>query len=187
MTEQVEGLAAEPDPVARFMRVVAGIFGTVLLVAGLIWLGQEIRFGWAAQSASGTIVEARARESAEGLEFYPVVEFAAHDGRVIRFDGLSTSPPPVAGTPVKVLYDPAQPNNARINSLVQRWLLGAVFASMGGIFLAAASVRRSQSTGSVTTACCPVSQREDPGLAGMSPELRMRRSQLPVDPSAVDN
>jgi hypothetical protein len=70
-----------------------------------------------------------------------VVEFAATDGRIIRFEGVSTSPPPVAGTPVKVLYDPAQPTDARIHSIVQRWLLGAVFASMGVVFLAAVSAR----------------------------------------------
>jgi hypothetical protein len=153
MTEQAEGLAAQPDLVARFLRVVARIFGIVFLVAGLAWLGREIRFGWAAQSASGTIVEVRARQSAEGPEFYPVVEFEAPDGRVIRFEGLSTSPPPVAGTPVKVLCDPAQPGNARINSFVQRWLLGAVFASMGVVFLASVSARRTQSTRKNTTAC----------------------------------
>jgi hypothetical protein len=163
MADQTEGLAAQPDPVARLMHVVARIFGIVFLVAGLAWLGQEIRFGWAAQSASGTIVEVRARESAEGPEFYPVVEFAAPDGRVIRFEGVSTSPPPVAGTPVNVLYDPAQPKNARINSFVQRWLLGAVFALIGAVFLAALSVKRSQSTESTTTACRLVSQREVKG------------------------
>lgn len=134
------------------MRVVARVFGLVFLVAGLAWLGHEIWFGWAAQSASGTIVEVRTRESAEGPEFYPVVEFATPDGRVIRFDGVSTSPPPIEGSPVKVLYDPSRPNKARINSFVQRWLLGAVLAAMGILLLVAVSVRRSQSTESATSA-----------------------------------
>lgn len=86
-----------------------------------------------------------------------MVEFAAPDGSVIRFDGVSTSPPPVAGTPVKVLYNPAQPNRARIDSFVQRWLLGAVFASIGIVFLAAGSLRRSHSARQNATASHPVS------------------------------
>jgi hypothetical protein len=166
MPEQAEGLAAQRDPVARFMRVVGRLFGMVFLVAGLAWLGEEIRFGWAAQSASGTIVEVRARESAEGLEFYPVVEFAAPDGRVIRFEGVSTSPPPVAGTPVKMLYDPAQPNRARINSVVQRWVLGPVFASIGVAFLAAVSAGRAKRTRNLPTSCGLGPQREDYGPVG---------------------
>lgn len=40
-----------------------------------MWLGHEIRFGRAAQPASGTIVEVPSRDSAEGREFYPMVGF----------------------------------------------------------------------------------------------------------------
>jgi hypothetical protein len=187
MTEQTEGLGGQLDPVAPFYRVAARIFGIMFLVAGLVWLGRELRFGWIAQSASGMIVEVRARESAEGPEFYPVVEFAANGGRIIRFDRVSTSPPPVAGTPVKVLYDPARPSNARIDSFVQRWLFGVMFASMGIVFLAAVSVKRSQRTGSATTGPWLASPGEDPGSGDRSPDLGRRGPQLPVHSSAVDH
>jgi hypothetical protein len=152
MIEQAQRLAVQPDPVARFMRLAGRTFGIMFLVAGFAWLGEEIRFGWGAQSSSGTIVEVRSRQSAEGPEFYPVVEFEAPGGHIIGFEGVPTSPAPVAGTPVDVLYDPAQPRNARINSFVQRWLLGAMFASIGVAIWVAVSAPRNQRTRRSTTA-----------------------------------
>lgn len=119
----------------RLTRLMVQFGGALFLVVGLAWFGREIRFGWNAQSASGTIVEVRSKLSTDGLEFYPVVEFATSDERVVQFEGLAVSPPPVVGTPVEVLYPPPHPEGARINSFVQRWLLGAVFVPAGILLL----------------------------------------------------
>jgi hypothetical protein len=152
MTNPRHRFHLEDSGIERLCRVFAKACGVMFLVFGLGWLGREIRFGWKAQPASGTIVEVKSRMSADGPEFYPVVEFTTATGRGVRFEGLSTSPPPVAGTPVEVLYDPDRPERARINSLVQRWLLGALFTPIGGVILVVASIGRRKSTGSPTAA-----------------------------------
>jgi hypothetical protein len=130
MTEQAGGLTAQPDSLARSMHVVGWTFGIVFLLAGLAWLGQETRIGWAAQLASGTIVEVRARESAEGPEFYPVVGFAAPDGRVIRFEGVSTSRPRSRGHRSRCFTTPPNPgtrasivsfNDGCLGRCLRRW------------------------------------------------------------------
>lgn len=78
---------------------------------------------------------------------FPPVAAAQHEveDRAVRFDGLSTSPPPVAGTRVQVLYRPGRPEEARINSLVQRWLPGVVFLPVGIVILTAVAARQKRS------------------------------------------
>ena len=70
-----------------------------------------------------------------------MVEFTTADGRRLRFrsDSASRFDPYVVGQPVAVLYDPAEPQQARIDSGTLRWVLPAVFIAIGGVFLVLAS------------------------------------------------
>ena len=104
----------ERDPLGRLTRIFAGILGLVFLLLGLGLCIREIHFGGTAQPAAGTIAEVRVKESADGPDYYPVVEFKTAEGRVVRFEGISTSPAPVAGTPIRVFT--TQPTQNRPGS-----------------------------------------------------------------------
>jgi hypothetical protein len=123
------------DLFTRSLRIILKLFGVLFLLVGLALFGREIRFGQSALSAPGTIIDVRVTENADGPNYVPVVEFSPQDGRVVHFQGTSTSPAPVKGTPVKVLYDIEKPEQARIDSFVQRWLFPTIFTPVGLVLI----------------------------------------------------
>ena len=75
-------------------------------------------------------------------------------GNPVEFTGSVGSSPPAfdVGEPVAVLYDPAEPEEARIDSFFQLWFaalilggIGLVFASIGGSGALAALRARTRS------------------------------------------
>jgi len=85
--------------------------------------------------AVGTVVGNTTRMDPRGTQSYvPVVRFRASDGRVARFTDLSfgTIPPTYkAGDKVRVLYDPKDPETARIRSWSRLWLGSAILMIVG--------------------------------------------------------
>ncbi len=123
------------DPVLRVIALIACIVGTMFLLGGIGFLVRENAFGKDAVPATGTIVEVRETQNADGPVFTPVVEFETATGDRIRFSGLSTSPPPIKGKIVPVLYRPTLPRDARINTFVERWLFPSIFTPLGLLLL----------------------------------------------------
>jgi hypothetical protein len=110
-------------------------FGALFLTAGLIMYARENAFGREAVATRGTVVELRMTDSGDGPTYAPIVEFATRDGRAVRFEGTSTNPHPEPGDTLALLYRPTNPGDARIDSVVHRWLMPAVFAPLGAIAL----------------------------------------------------
>lgn len=85
----------------------------------------------------GTVVGNRyatVMEDGIATSFYqPEVEFDLPDGRKMRFtDKVGSLPPDYeVGNKLRVLYDPANPNNARIHSLKRFWLAPTIFMIVG--------------------------------------------------------
>lgn len=131
MTTRQKSLHQEHDPLGRLLRILAGIVGVLFLLVGVGLFCREVWFGRIAQTAAGTVREVRVEENADGPNFYPVVEFTTQAGRIVRFEGTSTTPVLALGTAVSVLYNPAKPEEARINSFVQRWLFAAILIPTG--------------------------------------------------------
>ena len=82
-------------------------------------------------AGQGTIVEIRQSENIDGPVLTPVIEFSTPDKRVIHFDGISTNPPPAVGQTVPILYRDSKPEDARVDSFVDRWLMPTLFAAAG--------------------------------------------------------
>jgi hypothetical protein len=85
-------------------------------------------------AARGTVVGNIWRPFAEGGAAYvPVVEFQTRDEQVVRFtDGIGTYPPEYeVGAQVSVLYDPADVQNARVNSWKRMWFGPTLITSIG--------------------------------------------------------
>jgi len=80
--------------------------------------------------------------------YYPVVAFRARDGREVRFrdkvglprigQGKSASISvggPVEGVKVDVVYDPAEPERARVATAMRLWGLPAGIIGLGALIL----------------------------------------------------
>ncbi len=123
------------DPFSRLLNFAVCGVGTLFFLVGVGLAIREYSFGRQAVSSTGSIVDLRISDSGDGPNHYPVVEFKTNRGETIRFEGLSTSPPPLKGTLVPVLYSPNDPKNARINTFVDRWLFPSLFTPLGLVML----------------------------------------------------
>jgi hypothetical protein len=123
------------DRFQQFWRVLLRCFGLLFFVVGTGLAISEYRFGQHAVSAVGTIVDVRVTESAEGQNYVPVIEYTTSRAEQVQFDGVSTSPAPVKNQAVRVLYNESNPQEARIDSFVQRWLFACIFTAIGTLML----------------------------------------------------
>jgi hypothetical protein len=95
-----------------------------------------------ADKADGTVIDLLGERDSDGdTIYYPRVRYVTRSGNPVEFTGSVGSSPPAfdVGEPVSVLYDPAEPEKARIDSFVQLWfpalilgVLGLVCAGIGG-------------------------------------------------------
>lgn len=90
-----------------------------------------------ASRAPGVVVEVVRHRDSEGDDVYsPVVEYTLPSGRTARFEeNLRSSPPSHrVGDSVEVLYNPEDPNEARINSTFNVWFGPGLLLSLGMCF-----------------------------------------------------
>jgi hypothetical protein len=113
------------------------------LCSGLAAFGLLVGAAWAYFSqqrkmqsrvqTNGTVVELAERPGNRSTIFCPAVEFSIPSGEKIRFTSEFGSRPashPV-GQIVAVRYDPADPQNAEVESDMTTWLGPLVFGFMG--------------------------------------------------------
>lgn len=135
-----------------FRNPFAGIVAGPILAIGGVAMAF---FGWQgytstktfmvnAEQARGTVVEVAARSGTDSsgnptIYFYPVVEFTAADGRAVRYQSSvgSSRPSQQVGQAVEIVYNPANPQDARVNSFTEVWLWPVVLLGMGAVFVLA--------------------------------------------------
>jgi hypothetical protein len=125
-------------------RIFAG-FGLVMLVVTFGLYSREQAFIKRASHAAGTVVDLQfSRGSDGGGAYYPLVAFrdVRGDSFVVRSHAGSNPPSWRRGDAVDVLYDPADPQGARIGSFFQLHLgsfisstFALVWSLIGGIWL----------------------------------------------------
>jgi hypothetical protein len=112
-------------------------FGVVALV---LWL---LRRNWVARAgrAQGEVIDL-VKRSRTVTNYVPVVRFRTEAGQETTFRGFIGSRPPAhrKGDIVKVLYDPANPSRAMVDSVMVVWLLPIIFAANAVPWLIAAVV-----------------------------------------------
>jgi len=121
-------------------------FSGIFLIAGLAMLSGAGHYALVTRhdiavgtTADGTVMDLFVGSDSDGDNvYYPRVRFVTPSGDVIEFTSLNGSNRPAfeVGEAVSVLYDPASPGNARINSFFQLWLLPMVLGGMGSVFAA---------------------------------------------------
>jgi hypothetical protein len=125
---------------------VAAIFtaiGAVFAVHGFRGFRKTRRFVAASASATGTVTDSVGRwysdpGDAPGVSklSHPVVRFVAGDGRMVEFESeVGSNLAPKVGQEVTVLYDPLNPQEARIKSFMMLWGIPSIFAMLGGFLL----------------------------------------------------
>jgi hypothetical protein len=110
------------------------LVGVVVLALGAKALVDSQRFLAKAVVANGIVVDvARVVNSDNEVSFYPVVEFVTAREQVVRFQADEATPDPEQrmGDSVRILHDPADPGNARLDTGFSRWGAGAVLGFVG--------------------------------------------------------
>jgi hypothetical protein len=136
----------------RWPGVLGFVFVGFMLVAAL-FLGLGVReivttrqFPAAASAADGVVVKVDTDTDNKGHpSYHPVVRFVTASGRVVQYRdsvGDGSLQARRVGDSVRVLYDPANPREARLDTWSNRWIgatieigLGVAFLSISTVFL----------------------------------------------------
>jgi hypothetical protein len=124
---------------------VFALVGAVLLTIGAWLYMREQAFVTGAARATGTVVDLRYERSSDGGgAYYPTVAFVTAGGDSVTVRSRVGSSPPSwrVGETAEVLYDPANPLDARMSGFFQLHIgsfvlgvLATVFGGIGGIWL----------------------------------------------------
>jgi Protein of unknown function (DUF3592) len=115
-------------------RLFAGI-GLLLLAVAAVTTILTFRFVADSERADGTVVDLRESYDPEDntTSYYPVVRFETADGRQIRFESDASTSDDVGDT-VEVLYDPDDPEDAKLAGFFNLWGLSLIFGALGAAF-----------------------------------------------------
>jgi hypothetical protein len=110
--------------------------GGLFAVIGLLMGWQSLQYSLAAEEAAGVVVELKETHSRRGgTSWHPVVRYVV-DGKEFTVTGAGGSGwfRFSVGDTVDVLYLPAHPQEAQLNTFAQRWLMPLVAGTMGSLF-----------------------------------------------------
>ena len=117
---------------------ITAIFGGAFLVLGLWMAAKACDFVAHAAKTTGTVVAVEKDDSTEGTMYHPAFVFkdaAGVEHRCVSSSGSSiTFSRP--GQQVTVLYDPAVPSRAELDSFQSIWLFPCLFTVAGAYFIA---------------------------------------------------
>lgn len=90
-----------------------------------------------AVKTEGTVIELVERRGENGVTYAPVYTFSDTRGEEHKiYSGSSSYPPDYeVGEEVQVLYDPSEPQKAKIDSFFELWGISAILAVIGSISL----------------------------------------------------
>jgi len=112
------------------------LIGAAMLFGAFASYNSTSSFIERATETKGTVIDLVASRSSDSTSYYPVVVFEDASGRQIKFQSGSGSNPPSfnRGERVSVLYEPAAPESARINSFFSLWGVAVIVGGMGLVF-----------------------------------------------------
>lgn len=135
------------NPLLLFGAIFSAVGLPLLIIAGFL-IFRDIAFFNKAVEARGTVIELEEKVSRDrdgtSRSYYPRVSFIDNKGKEFTFTSNSGSNPPgfSEGEEVTVLYDPASPSKAKIDTFFQTWgmsffvaILGVIFSALGLSFL----------------------------------------------------
>lgn len=123
--------------VALMMGMLALAIGTALLVVAANFFSADSDLAAKGGRAEGSVTEIEEYRVASGKRMYrPHVGFIDAAGQRRTFvSSLGSNPPSYAkGDRVAIIYDPANPGRAEIDSFLSRYLGTLVFGMFGAVF-----------------------------------------------------
>jgi hypothetical protein len=111
--------------------------GLAMLAGALLWYQSVKSFVSAASVAQGTVAElVRSQSGSDSPTYRPVVRFIAANGQAVEFTSSAGSNPPShsRGEKIEVLYQPSDPQNAKINGFFPLWGGSLIVGGLGTVF-----------------------------------------------------
>ena len=112
-------------------------FGIAIFLSALFTAEPDVAFFIRADRVEGKFVGAITRKGGShgGAFYHPMFSYAARDGSIRTFTakGGSSSRPYADGAKVPVYVDPQHPEQARLNSVLDVWLLPIALAVAGAL------------------------------------------------------
>jgi hypothetical protein len=149
-SKNVTAMARSSSDQARWALFILLGVGLLFLVGGGIWAWKTWAFTGRARHTKGKIERLEVRldtsrsrsRDPDSPTYAPVFSFRDTEGRhhLVTSAVSHGKSPYEPGQEVPVLYDPDDPENARLDSFVQLWLFPLVFGFMGTIFAGIAAL-----------------------------------------------
>ncbi|MBL8097799.1 MAG: DUF3592 domain-containing protein [Anaerolineales bacterium] len=116
--------------------LIPSCIGILLVLLGAFFWFRTKSFIGKAQQAKGTIVDLQYDSDSDGSGYYSVFKFKTINGQEIqKTNSVRTNPPQhKVGQVIDVLYDPANANDARINSTTNLYFVPLLLGGMGFLF-----------------------------------------------------
>ena len=120
--------------------IVFSLVGGLLALIGVFLFIRTRIFIGKAQEAKGTVIQMvysrTSSSSGSGGGYAPVYQFKTLDGQsIVIQDSLSSNPPRFqVGQEIDVLYEPGNPQKARINKWMNLYFVPVLLGGMGLIF-----------------------------------------------------
>ena len=174
--------------VVQIVLIVMMVVGAIFVVGGVKALVDSQRFVAKAATANGVVVDVakvvqREQRGSSGHEYYvdvtyfhPVVQFLTAREQVVRFQASEGNSDPSThrvGDSIRILYDPASPRNARLDTWFSRWGDSMILIVVGFalVVIPAVIYRVLRSLGRVARRAAPQS-RTAPSTATRRPNWR---------------
>lgn len=118
------------------IKYVFSVIGIAMLVGASLLYNNTSDFLTRAVVAQGQVVDLVLSRSSDSASYYPVVVFRDASGRQVKFQSNTGSNPPsyARGERVEVLYEPGEPEAARINGFFSLWGAATIVGGLGLVF-----------------------------------------------------
>ncbi len=112
------------------------LIGVGIIVFGMFLFNGQNSFILSSKHATGTVVQNQLGGS-KNSTYHAVVQFTAPDGTAVKFtSNVGTITPEFGvGKQVDVLYNPKNPQDAQINSLLDLWMAPGLVFIIGLLFI----------------------------------------------------
>lgn len=121
----------------KLLRILFILVGAGLLALAAVLFQHSRAFEANAVATEGVVVELVESRSDDSITYRPVVTFTTDEGTRVTFTSRAGSNPPVysLGDPVEVLFDPDNPQNARLDGFFEAMGAWLIFGGIGALFL----------------------------------------------------
>lgn len=122
----------------NILKYIFAICGAGMFVGAIFISLNTVEFLKTALTTQGTVVELQPVRSHKSTTYKPVVDFIDVKGVKIEFASGSSSNPPSyeVGEKVEVLYNPKEPQDAKIKSFFSLWMGPLIVGIVGAVFFA---------------------------------------------------